>query len=84
MLPTAENLDLSRNSHSADTSPGPPAGCDSPLVVCPNETGAIDSQDAVPDGEAAVSSRGAVLDQGADVDPRGAERSVLLAGKSGE
>lgn len=51
------------------------------MVVCPNETGAVDSQDAVPDGEPAVSSRGAVLDQGADVDPRGAERSVLLEGK---
>lgn len=54
------------------------------MVVCPNETGAIDSQDAVPDGEPAVSGRGAVLDQGTDVDPRGAERSVLLAGKGGE
>lgn len=55
-----------------------------PLVVSPDETGAVDSQDAVPDGEPAVGSRGAVLDQGADVDPRGAERSVLSAGKGGE
>lgn len=54
------------------------------MVVCPDETGAIDSQDAVPNGEPAISSRRAVLDQRADVDPRGAERSVLLAGKGGE
>lgn len=55
-----------------------------PLVVGPDEAGAIDSQDAVPDGEPAVGGRRAVLDQGADVDPRGAERSVLSAGKGGE
>lgn len=54
------------------------------MVVCPDETGAVDSQDAVPNGEPAVGGRGAVLDQSADVDPRGAERSVLLAGKGGE
>lgn len=78
---TAENLDLSSNSHGADTGPGPPAGCNSPLVVCPDETGAVDGQDAVPDGEPAVGGRGAVLDEGTDVDPRRAERSVLLAGK---
>lgn len=53
----------------------------SPLVVGPDEAGAVDSQDAVPDGQPAVSGRGAVLDQGADVDAGRGERRVLSGEK---
>lgn len=77
---TSRKAGADSDSCRAGTITGPVPRWGSPLVVCPDQAGAVDSQDSVPDGEAAVGSRGAVLDQGADVNPRRAQRGVLQAG----